>query len=433
MKWFHFFKDKKVTDFQITEADRGWVEDNFKWLIQVYGYPPRQSRQLELNEESFPSTLNAEVVEVQNILDDLSFLFCLDRDKVLFELQEDLRDSHGVPYEMVGEPFESETVIGENIYKIIITKSLTRHPKRMLCCLIREFLKIRLSEDKHDYDTGEDTDLFLYLAGVYFGFGVILSQNLVDRGISSDGLWETRWNYVAQIPGEVIAFALATYSKLIEQDRPDWKNQLPDSVRPLFEKAIDFLNNSPSPLFSREALEISTLMEQAEIDSQNKDFDAAISSLQKVMFLTNDEIYKAVVYNGVGYYQLRKGALEESMLNFRKALETNANFGFAYDNLGYALLRTGCFEDGKLYLDLAIETGNNNKAYSYRNLAFYYEKIGEMDLAEKNYRLAFEYAEGPVDLLEYHYGEFLIAQGRLEEGNEYLQRAVEKGESEAIK
>ncbi len=423
----------KETKFRISEPDRNWVEDNFKWLITVYGYPNRQSEQIIITEKYFPKTLSSSDIKVQNLIEDLCNLLSLDSAKIKFELHEDLRDVYGMPFEMQGKPFETETEVNESIYKIHIANIIAKRPNRLVFSLIYEFIKIRLTENKLLFDTGEDTRLFIFIAGIYFGFGVPLSQNLSDRGRVDDGFWETKWNYVSEIPNEVMAFGLATYSKLIEQDNPEWKNGLPQELRLQFEKAINFLNDSPPTIFSKAELDASDLFNQADQDYQNRDFDSAISTLQKTLFLTGDELLKADVYNNIGYYQLRKGDYEKSIPNFQKALQIDSNYGFAYDNLGYALIQTGQLEEGKQQLEKALRTENNDNAYTYRNFALYHLSKNESEKAKLNFQLAFEAETVPVDLLELHYANFLISQGETEKGLEYLEKAVEKGEPEAIK
>jgi tetratricopeptide (TPR) repeat protein len=283
------------------------------------------------------------------------------------------------------------------------------------------------------YDTGDDTSLFIFIAGIYFGFGIPLSQNLTDRGRIDDGFWETKWNYVSEMPNEVMAFGLATFSKLIEQENPDWKNELPQELRLQFEGAIAFLNDSPSTVFSKAELDANDLFNQADKEYQNGDFDSAITTLQKILFLTEDEMLKADVYNNIGYYQLRSGEYEKSIQNFHKALQIDPNYGFAYDNLGYSLIQTGQLEEGKLQLQKALKTENNDNAYTYRNFALYHLAKNELEQAESNFQLAFESETVPVDLLELHYADFLIKQNETEMGMEYLEKAVEKGEPEALK
>ena len=408
------------------------VEDNFKWLIKVFGYPSRQSEQILITDKFFPKTFSTSDLIVQNLIEDLCNLLGVDSSKIRFELHEDLRDVYGMPFEMEGKPFETETEVTENNYKIHIAKSISKRPNRLVFSLIYEFIKIRLTENKLQYDTGDDTSLFIFIAGIYFGFGIPLSQNLTDRGRIDDGFWETKWNYVSEMPSEVMAFGLATYSKLIEQDNPEWKNELSQENRILFEGAIAFLNDSPSTVFSKAELDANDLFHLADQEYKKRNYEEAISNLQKILFLTNDELLKSDVYNNIGYYQIRSGDYEKSITNFDKALQIDPNYGFAYDNLGYSLIQMGQIEEGKQQLEKALKTENNDNAYTYRNLALYHLAKNELEQAESNFKLAFESETVPVDLLELHYANFLINQGETEKGIEYLEKAVEKGEPEAI-
>ena len=219
----------------------------------------------------------------------------------------------------------------------------------------------------------------------------------------------------------------------LEQDKKEWKYEMPQEHRIQFEGAIAFLNDSPSTVFSKAELDANDLFNQADKEYQNGDFDSAIITLQRILFLTEDEMLKADVYNNIGYYQLRNGDFEKSIQNFRKALQIDSNYGFAYDNLGYSLIQTGNLEEGRQQLEKALKTENNDNAYTYRNLALYHLAKNELDQAESNFKLAFESETVPVDLLELHYANFLINQGDIEKGIEYLEKAVEKGEPEAIK
>src|SRR5690606_21738974 len=180
-------------------------------------------------------------------------------------------------------------------------------PKRLIHSLVYEFIRIKLTDNKLQFDTGDDTDLFIYLAGIYFGFGVLLSQNLKDTGRVDDGFWETRWNYISEIPNEIMAFALATYSKLIEQDTPKWKDDLPSDLKSQFGKAIKYLNDNPSELYDKQELESNELFKTAYDLYLKNDFEGAIANLQKILFLTNDDVMKADVYNNLRSEERRVG------------------------------------------------------------------------------------------------------------------------------
>lgn len=432
MKLFGFLKNKENDTFRITEPDRLWVEDNFRWLVKVFGYPYRESEQILLLENYFPKTFKGDKVLIENIINDLCSLLQIREEKIFFEVANDIRDSYGTPYEIEGKPFETEFEIEDGKYKIHIANSLQKHPKRLIYSLVYEFIRIKLTDNKLQFDTGDDTDLFIYLAGIYLDFGVLLSQNLKATGRVDDGFWETKWNYISEMPNEIMAFALATYSKLIEQDSPKWKDELPSDLRNQFEKAIKYLDDNPSELFDKNELEANELFKTADDQYLKNQFEEAIANLQKMLFLTNDDVLKADVYNNLGYYSIRIKNYEQSVSYLKKSIQIIPDYGYAYDNLGYALIQLGKLEEGKEWLDKAMETENNDFAYTYRNFALYYQAKGDTNKADDYFKKSFESITDSVDLLEYHYADFLIKNGETNKGLEFLKKAVEKGEPEAI-
>jgi tetratricopeptide (TPR) repeat protein len=270
------------------------------------------------------------------------------------------------------------------------------------------------------------------LAGIYFGFGVLLSQNLEDTGRVVDGFWDTKWYYISEIPNEVMAFALATYSMLIEQDSPKWKDDLPSDLKSQFVKALKYLNENPSVLYNKQELQANELFKMADDQYLKNDFENAIVNLQKILFLTNDEVMKANVYNNLGYYNIRLKNFEQAVTYLQSSINIIPDYGYTNDNLGYALIQLGKLEEGKEFLEKALTTGNNDMAYTNRNFALYYQAKGEMNKANEYFKKSFDSVTDSVDLLDYHYADFLIHKGEIESGLEFLKKAVEKGEPEAI-
>ena len=432
MKLFGFNRKSKKESFRIHENNRKWTENNFEWLIKTFGYPDSQNEQILLTEYYFPKTFKAESVLIENILADLSAILQIRESRITFGVLEDFRDISSLPYEAHGNLFETELEIAEDGYHIHIAKTLQKHPKRLIHNLVCEFIKIKLHEDKLEFDTGKDTRQFVFLAGIFFGFGVLLMQNLRESGISNDGYWDTKWHYISEIPTEIMVFALALYAKLSEQESFDWKNELPKELIPEFEKAQLFLNEQPSRLYDTNEAEVQNLFKESFRLHREQQFEEAISVLEKILLITKDKTKKAHAYNGIGYDLLRLKKYEESIPYFTQALENAPNYGYACDNLGCALILSGQPELGKKWLDRALKTGNNDDAYSFRNLALYHQQRNEIELAEVNFLKAFKHAASQVDLLEYHYAEFLFVQGKMDEGMTYLKLAVDKNEPEAI-
>jgi Tfp pilus assembly protein PilF len=418
--------------FKITESDRLWVEENFRWLKDVFGYPNKMEQQVLLTPDFFPATFAPKTVIIDNVITDLCTLFGLARDTVKFEVLTDLRDYNNIPYQIEGKVFECETELKKGEYKIFVANSLQKYPERLVYSLIYEFIRIRLTESELEFDVGgDDTGLFIYLAGIYYGFGVILAQNLLHTGRSSDGMWEIKWNYGSEMPQPVMAFSLATYANLTGDNSPSWKDEFKDDFKKMLEDAIAYLGEHPNDLYDEMEVKANDLFNQANTHFDNNELEAAISSLQKILFLTSDDVMKADVYNNMGYYYMRTKGYAQGISNFRKALALSPEYGFANDNLGYALIMTGELEEGVSYLDKAMQTGNNDIAYTFRNFALYHQRKKEFDLAEEFFRKSFD-QKTPVDLLEYHYGEFLLEQGSIEKAKQFFLKSAQKKEEEGI-
>ena len=418
--------------FKITDDDKLWVEENFRWLKSVFGYPNKMEEQVLLDPKFFPATFATQKVNIENVIADLCKLFGLSHDIVTFEILTDLRDYNNIPYQMEGKTFECETELGKGSYKIFVANSLQKHPERLMYSLIYEFIRIRLTESELEFDVGgDDTGLFIYLAGIYYGFGVILAQNLLHQGRSSDGMWEIKWNYGSEMPQPVMAFSLATYANLTGDNDPSWKNEFKGGFKKMLDEAIVYLQENPNDLHDAQEIKANDLFNQANAHFEANEFDDAIATLQKIIFLTNDDVMKADVFNNMGYYYMRMKDYQQGISNFRKALALGPEYGFANDNLGYALIMTGELEEGRQYLEKAMKTANNDVAYTYRNFALYHQEKKEFDLAEEWFQKAFD-QKSPVDLLEYHYAEFLVEQGEMEKAKEFFMKSAQKNEAEGV-
>jgi len=276
------------------------------------------------------------------------------------------------------------------------------------------------------------SELFIYLTGIYFGFGVVFCQSIISGGYSTDGMWETKWSYVSPMPKEVMTYSLALYCGLVEEENFEWKETVHPTIKLQFEKAMEFLEKYPSSLLNPAELKAIRLIDKSCQEYDKNKFEFAISLLQESLTLTNDSITQIDIYNNIGYFQMRNGDFEKSVTSFEKAIELEPRFGNANDNLAYVYVKLGQLEKAKHYLEEAIATENNELAYHYRNVAVYYAAKGETEKAEEYFDMAFREAKLPVDLLEYDYANFLFNKEKTEEGMKYLQLAVEKNEPEAI-
>lgn len=431
MKIVEFGSASEKKRYPISEDDRLWVEENFRWLKEVFGYPNQAEEQVLIGPKHFPKTFSQARVSVTNVVDDLCVLFGISKHSVTVEILTDLRDYNIVPYQVAGQSFECEADLTKGRYKVFVASSLQQHPDRLIYSLIYEFIRIRLTESDLEYDVGgDDTGLFIYLAGIYYGLGILLANNLVPQG-RADGFSEIKWNYGSEMPLPVMAFSLATYANLTGHDNPSWRKELKPEVEKLFGDAVIYLKEYPNDLYDANEVKANEFFNQANDYFENNQFEEAIQTLQKILFITNDDLMRADVHNNIGYYYLRVSDFRQAISHFRKALALGPEYGFANDNLGYSLIMIGELEEGMTYIEKAQATGNNDMAYTYRNRALYHQRKLEFELAESFFVKAFE--EGtPVDLLDFHYAKLLLEQGKADKAKIFLEKSAAKGEKEGI-
>ena len=126
---------------------------------------------------------------------------------------------------------------------------------------------------------------------------------------------------------------------------------------------------------------------------------------------------------------MRMGDMESSMANFHAAVDLDRN-AYAFSNMAYVMILTGRPDAAEGIIEMIFEV-NDMPGYAHRNTAMYHQALGDTTLAEEHFKKALAIGE-PTDLLEFHYAEFLLEQERKEEAMVYLEKAVEKGEPEAI-
>lgn len=428
-------KTNNSSELQITSADREWVEANFLWLVKVFGH--LREDQISVSEATFPNTFSTKEIKIENLIMDCCNHLELDRHIFSFKIYEDIRDSTNMPYVIEGSLVDCDLFFDEQTgkYLLSLAKSLFNYPYRLIFSVCYEFTKAKLIQSQVKYDTGADTNQFLYCAAVYFGYGLVISHKLIDIGSRMDGIYRTTWSFKAEISQPIFAYSLAIFAKLKNDLNPIWKAQLPKELRIEFDLSIQYISKSKNELFDAlcidNALNAHKLYRFAGKQYQMGEINKAIRTLQRIIFVTEDLSLKSLVYNNIGYYMFKLLQYERSIPYFQKALKLNPNHGYANDNIGFAYIMTDDLEIGKEYLDRAIKTNNNDNAYSFRNLAVYYQKKGDAELAETFFQKAFD-CHTPVDLLDYFYGKFLIDKGENENGLEHIQVSADLGEREGI-
>lgn len=425
----------KAAEMRITPEDRDWVVANFKWLISAFGHP--LSEQMTISEKYFPKTFQTKEIKIENLIADCCTHLELDPQLFTYEIFEDIRDTENMPYAIADAPIDCFLNIDkqEGKYSIALAKTIFKHPHWLIASVCIEFGRAKFHYSKLDFGEGEETDLFLYLAAVYFGYGVILADNLAHTGEIRNAVWETKWAFIAKLPSPVLAYALAVIARLTGNQDPVWKELLPKEIRDEFDLAIAHIDESQNELFgiekNRKAIQIETLFKQADKHYTSAEYKEGVLLLQQALSLAGEDLIKANLLNTIGYYLLRDKKYRNSISHFVNALMLIPDYGYANDNLGFAFIMLGELDKGKEYLEKAVKTDNNDDAYSFRNMALYFQKKGDMISAEAHFRKAFD-MQTKVDLLDFFYGLFLMEIGDKQKAETHFQKSADEGEYEGL-
>lgn len=206
-----FFKKNKTPRFTLNDNDIYWVEENFIWLKKRF---KQTKSQFELNEGNFPITFNSTNSNqiLENLIQDFKKLMRLKKVKIKLEITKDIRDSFNTPYVIEGSIQNSEIIKLGNSYILKISNQIRSNENALIYNLSLRFTEIKLFEGGIVLSNTHTANLFLYLAGIYFGVGILISNNMFFSGGEATGTWQKNWNYKSIMPVEVMAFGLALFN-----------------------------------------------------------------------------------------------------------------------------------------------------------------------------------------------------------------------------
>lgn len=398
MAWKDLFKQK--SEFVVTEADRDWVEESYENLIRAYGYP-RKSAVIEISRTYFVKCFTEDNFSPENMLSDLCKLLNLNPEQFKVVTVKDIRDSD-LDYSSEGRMFEAELVLGKKNHIIHVAQEYVERPKRLVYLLAKQLIVFILIERFSNYNPQDDESLLAYIGAIWFGFGNLFANNLVDVGFERDGYKNHSWTNYSIMPIPVFGYALAYMDRLVDNIGYELKGE----VGVAYEQAMFFLKDKVIKLYDSKELESDTLSAKSYDEYEAKEYEEALVLAQKALFLTQDQFKKSDLNVSIGYYHLMLERYEKAIPYFEKAIELNEYNAYAYDNSGYCYIQLGELEKGKNFVDKAIATEGNDDGYSFRNLAVYFWKIGDRRKAEEYFTMAMEWDGLEVDLLDELYEEF---------------------------
>jgi len=394
-----FFRNKN-NNIKISNDDKIWVELEMLKLFMVFNTDFKDITQYLFTKEYFKETYKNKEITPDNLIIDLCNLFSIDYAKINYEVIFDIRDLEQVHYFIKGDIFEARAISIDDGYKIYIANDTLKNAGRLIYNLVYEFSKIKLIDTGYIKTIKTKTRYDTFIAVVYFGFGLFLSNKLIDVGTKNSGFWTVRWRYYTNFPEPVLAYLLAIME--IIGDNKNIEDKLPESLKEEYDKCLIYLNKNGAELID--------LQQVKNFNSIGKNPELLIrkdklSGIRKTI---------STFINNVAYHFIKLNELDKSLELLKKAFQIDPDSKYINNNLAYIYIRKNKLDLGKKYLDRVISEGNILKAYYNRNKALYYVKLNRLDMAKEYFDKAFSYKDIKVDMLDEHYAEYL-AKKRLKE------------------
>jgi len=427
-----FFKKQKSEDSEseilaITDADRAWIDESIAILLQ--SCEKLSPGQIEFDARFFPKTHSFKNFDSNAFIKELQSMYSLGQYEISVISFQDESSANIIPVALssLGEEVYTEHVEPGEVYIIHISERVFKNEFRLRAILCQEYIRIHLgfSLEERPEEFAYSDDLFIRISMVFYGLGLFLNdgQGLVDVRYQA-GIQSTN-RYEQLVPFEWLAYTLGLFAYLTNDTEVKWLPHFKREVQNEFDRVMKFLSNSwpteiPMVQVDSDPKIRNRIDEAADLYSAGK-YDEAISMLEALIPKLNDDYTKGFVRNSLGYYKIVKGDIKGSIPDFIEAIDYNPKDAYAFDNVGFSYILLGELEKGNEYIELAMNTEGNDMAYSLRNKAVYFQRLGDLTTALEYFKKAYA-QKSPVDYLHYFYGKFLIEYGELELGKKYLKK-----------
>lgn len=391
--------------FVISLTEKKWLAQTILWLHKKFGFPKDGGKRIELDEIHFPR-FSADQGNPVHLMKDISGL--LDMGDLDFELEiiKDIRDTVGVPYQMVGKPVNVYITRLDDGKCIAQVANSIRESFDLLLGSIHELtkLKLRLAMDLTEEAFDEkSTKIFLEVAAIYFGFGFLLLNHGSEVEIRSRIFWQTTSTRRTSLSRHKIAYVLSLCfdSSVLTASGKLSKNAQSILAEAAQDLESDIANGGP------ELLDVKRYYRRRNYEiSRTKTFSSTGKFREKALYLDDarkvglNDRFHGIVCNNLGYCHLRLGDFEKAQSLFFEAIPLIPDEVYLRNNLCLLHLKKGETEAAeKIIRKINLEEKGND--YTRRNQGILLLLLGEYGEAEKIFEALIE-SGSTVDLVDYY-------------------------------
>ena len=416
--------------FTIKPEEEEFLIECFCYFGGRYGPIVPGAAPVTFDAAHFPQTFAAPNVQPGTVLADLRTILGIPTSlNISFDWLPDFSDAQ-LPHQEYGERALSVTHPSiDGSYRIDLRQVLQKQPGQLVHQLILETSYIRqhiAGEPAATLIDAAAPDYFI-LAAVYFGFGPLLSHHIVSVGRAENGGWERGWSHADDIDPALFTYAVAAHAHLGQnENHPAYAQLAPDTARDFTAALQRIAKVSLTPCTADEVTATDLCIRAERLEGADADLNSA-ALFREAAQLKRDTELAASAANNYGYALLLREQFSASRPYFEEAIQLDPNQAYPYDNLAYSYLRTNQPELAKPCLEQAAKR-EHAPGFHHRNWALYYLSQTDYPRAERHFTIAFQRAQLPVDQLDVHYAQLLLATERKEEAVKILRRKAEDGD-----
>ncbi|NQX98958.1 MAG: hypothetical protein HRT73_13935 [Flavobacteriales bacterium] len=245
----------KKEECLVDEQMRSWIEYAMKWLFDNFGEDFCKEQKVYTSIKELLNDFGLEKASLNDLSNVVAGLMHIEKDDIVVTVYDEGERTLDVGRGRVfieteeGEQTTAGLYTGKNEdgkYDIGIERKLLKEPINLIATIAHEFSHIKLLGENR---IKENDEYLTDLMPIVFGLGVFGACSAFSFKPSYDGWESSTSGYLNQMEW---GYALAVYSWLKNNKKPDWVNFLPKNIQSDYKKSIAYMERNEDKIFQQE-------------------------------------------------------------------------------------------------------------------------------------------------------------------------------------